>query len=62
MDRNKKLTKSQRNKKVTKKANRDLQDEMTKKRKADRQYDNIEIMIGEDAKSTKLEEERIRKR
>ena len=62
MDRNKKLTKSQRNKKVIKKANRDLQDEMTKKRKADKQYDNIAIMIGEDAKSTKLEEERIRKR
>ena len=35
---------------------------MKKQRKAARQYDNIGVLIGEDAKATKKEEERIRKR
>ena len=62
VDRRKKLTKSQRNKKVVGKANRDFQEQMKQQKKAARQYDNIGVLIGEDAKATKKEEERIRKR
>ena len=35
---------------------------MKQQKKAARQYDNIGVLIGEDAKATKKEEERIRKR
>ena len=59
IDRSKKLTKTQRNQKIRAKANRDLQDQMTKKRKADRQYDNIGIIIGEDAKEARLQAEKL---
>ena len=60
IDRSKKLTKTQRNQKIRAKANRDLQDQMTKKRKADRQYDNIGIIIGEDAKEARLQAEKLK--
>jgi len=62
VDRGKKLTKTQRNKKVVGKANRDFQEQTKQQKKKTRQYNNIGVLVGEDAKATKKEAERIRKR
>ena len=60
VDRKKKLSKTQRNQKIRAKANRELQDQMKQKRKGDRLYDNIGIIIGEDAKEARKQAEIVK--